>query len=312
MKNKKNMKKLFFLGCLSLLILGAQAQQRSNKSTTKSETFKIINKNNPYKFGFENEFQTYEWNFLNDDFCLVWWLQHGALIPCPLEDYMWLTYSNSELEELNVAATAFEGTTCVGILGNINGKEVDNYFDELFSPWFICTDTGEYVISFRVKILTPNEDLNFAFWNYGNLKDPLREEPVTVSSSDWELKTYTYSAQTNRDTMAFSFFAYSTVASAEGILIDSVNVYHKSSATGIQKTEITNINVYPNPITHILTIQTDRSYDITVSDISGRVVLQQKLMDEKSTLDFSNYQSGMYFIQFRNADEIKTIKIVKE
>jgi hypothetical protein len=81
--------------------------------------------------------------------------------------------------------------------------------------------------------------------------------------------------------------------------------------TGIQESEISNINVYPNPITDVLTIQTDRSYDITVTDISGRVMLQQKLNSENSVIDFSNYQSGMYFIQFKNASETKTIKVSK-
>ena len=79
----------------------------------------------------------------------------------------------------------------------------------------------------------------------------------------------------------------------------------------VQESELSNINIYPNPITDMLTIKTDRSYDITVSDVAGRVVLQQKLNNENSTVDFSSYQSGVYFIQFRNAEETKTVKVFK-
>jgi hypothetical protein len=68
------------------------------------------------------------------------------------------------------------------------------------------------------------------------------------------------------------------------------------------------ILVYPNPVSTKLNIEANPSYKMTLYDVMGSVILEQKV--EKS-IDVSNLKTGVYFIKFSNLKNSKTIKFVK-
>ena len=86
-------------------------------------------------------------------------------------------------------------------------------------------------------------------------------------------------------------------------------VLNKQEKEQVQKTN--NIKVYPNPVTNVLTIETmDKSEikNITISDMSGKLIYSNKL--ENNSVDVSFLKQGVYTITF-DKDKAKTFKIIK-
>ncbi len=78
-----------------------------------------------------------------------------------------------------------------------------------------------------------------------------------------------------------------------------------------------NIVVYPNPVTNNLFVQLQEigTFEVTITDVSGKVVLQNTITTNSKntiqTLDMSNLNNGVYFTTIKqNNEKPKTIKIV--
>jgi hypothetical protein len=70
-----------------------------------------------------------------------------------------------------------------------------------------------------------------------------------------------------------------------------------------------NFKIYPNPVSSILTIQSEKSIDtIEVFDALGRLVLTKK---STNTLDVSSLQSGTYLMKIGSQNSIENIKFIK-
>ena len=70
-----------------------------------------------------------------------------------------------------------------------------------------------------------------------------------------------------------------------------------------------NFKIYPNPVSSILTIQSEKSIDtIEVFDTLGRLVLTKK---STNTLDVSSLQSGTYLMKIGSQNSIESIKFIK-
>jgi hypothetical protein len=79
------------------------------------------------------------------------------------------------------------------------------------------------------------------------------------------------------------------------------------------KSEMTNVNVYPNPTNGKLNIDFAGTtlQQIDILDMSGRVVYNSKAeIQDATTLDVSNLQNGIYLIRLHSASNIKVQRIV--
>ncbi len=72
------------------------------------------------------------------------------------------------------------------------------------------------------------------------------------------------------------------------------------------------IDIYPNPSTGLFTIATDKEYEITISDITGKIILNKMIKDSKNEIDISNNATGIYFVKMKTGNNVLTFKIVKE
>ncbi len=72
------------------------------------------------------------------------------------------------------------------------------------------------------------------------------------------------------------------------------------------------ISVYPNPSNGFFNIETEENYIITITDISGKELKQINSKIGKTEIDISNQATGTYFIEFRNSEIVKAIKIIKK
>jgi hypothetical protein len=76
--------------------------------------------------------------------------------------------------------------------------------------------------------------------------------------------------------------------------------------------EQNSIKVYPNPSDGVFVIETENSYMISVSDITGKKIIDIETINGKTEIDLSAYSNGVYFMEFRNKDILKVTKIIKK
>lgn len=70
-------------------------------------------------------------------------------------------------------------------------------------------------------------------------------------------------------------------------------------------------SIYPNPNNGIFTITGSETYDISVVDISGRLVYSQPKNGNKTIVDISHLQQGIYIVQLLRDNEVYSYRIVK-
>ena len=71
------------------------------------------------------------------------------------------------------------------------------------------------------------------------------------------------------------------------------------------------VSVYPNPSNGNFTINVYKEYNMSVYDITGRVICTKLINDGASSIDLSNHNSGIYFVRLTNDNESKVIRVVK-
>jgi len=91
----------------------------------------------------------------------------------------------------------------------------------------------------------------------------------------------------------------------------NILVYQGAEVVNLKEISKTDISIYPNPTTGIFTVETEDVYEITITDISGKVISQIPNVTN-SKLDLSNQSNGIYFIKFQNNEHTETLKIIKQ
>jgi hypothetical protein len=71
------------------------------------------------------------------------------------------------------------------------------------------------------------------------------------------------------------------------------------------------VSVYPNPSNGNFTINVYKEYNMSVYDITGRVIYTKLINDGASSIDLSKHNSGIYFVRLTNDNESKVIRVVK-
>ena len=75
-----------------------------------------------------------------------------------------------------------------------------------------------------------------------------------------------------------------------------------------------NVRVYPNPTDGMVTLEFDMQsiYHATITDLTGKVLWQQSVVDQIIQLDISNYSAGVYLLVIDSGNRQTTMRIVKE
>ncbi len=91
----------------------------------------------------------------------------------------------------------------------------------------------------------------------------------------------------------------------------TVNVSEKLAVSDISKSKI---SYYPNPVTDVLNINSDKEIRlISVFDISGRKIVEQKSQTKKAIVNIENLSAGTYLVSITDSNnKLQTIKIIKK
>jgi Secretion system C-terminal sorting domain len=72
----------------------------------------------------------------------------------------------------------------------------------------------------------------------------------------------------------------------------------------------TNINIYPNPVSDILNLDTDENWSkAEIYDIAGRIMRSASLNGQ--SIDVSGLESGTYFIRLQGGEKVGLVKFMK-
>ena len=80
-------------------------------------------------------------------------------------------------------------------------------------------------------------------------------------------------------------------------------------ANGINEVAEGEVNVYPNPATTVINIDNAEGAQISVYDLSGRMVSNVNSASANQTIDASNLAKGMYIVRIVNDNNVITKKV---
>ncbi len=95
--------------------------------------------------------------------------------------------------------------------------------------------------------------------------------------------------------------------------------FHQTNLTlvAIENPELfTDISIYPNPASEVMNVDIPSGYsllDISLYDVTGKLILNKNQASEKLTIDVATMASGTYYLQVVNPQnkQLKTFKLVK-
>jgi hypothetical protein len=69
--------------------------------------------------------------------------------------------------------------------------------------------------------------------------------------------------------------------------------------------------LFPNPANDKVEVIAEGATGIKVADITGRVILERKVTDSRTTLNIAQWQNGLYFVTVSSAKAEKVLKLIK-
>jgi hypothetical protein len=117
--------------------------------------------------------------------------------------------------------------------------------------------------------------------------------------------TNTYAPQTNGSYAVIVEFPGNCFSTSNCVLIDYLS---------IEESTAVNFQVYPNPSngTIQISLPSNASAEIVLSDINGKIIYTKALVDGMNTLSLPNLNKGTYFMSVKTNDTIQQQKIIIE
>ncbi|MFT5780292.1 MAG: carboxypeptidase T [Crocinitomicaceae bacterium] len=146
-----------------------------------------------------------------------------------------------------------------------------------------------------------------------NSGQPTGEPLYDGTQNDWVLETIDLSDYLGESILVRFQFRSDNGARADGFYFDDLKINILSETLGIQDTETSSFNIYPNPVQNYLNITTAlNAYNIEVYTVQGQLISSSLANNGSKTIDYSSYASGMYLMKLTSESAIQTFKIVKE
>lgn len=194
----------------------------------------------------------------------------------------------------------------------INNCQVDSYF-VVFAD---STNAGNY---FAYNMSSGTGNLSYV-WDFGDGTSSTQQYPFHQYAVPGQYVLCLMVTATNGTTTCTDTYCDSSSVQkmASGFLMSQIAVIPQSVTDMKEENLLKGIVAFPNPINDELTIEMELSANIsgvtcTLIDALGKVVLINKIIDPKTTINTSNLDKGFYFLSVSNEEgkTIKTIKLIK-
>jgi hypothetical protein len=90
--------------------------------------------------------------------------------------------------------------------------------------------------------------------------------------------------------------------------------YYNGTDDGFETIELSGlkVNVFPNPSTNFITIESPQAAIMEILDILGQTIMQKTVPQGKADIDISGLAKGVYILRLCSNDKTEVTKIVKE
>lgn len=171
-----------------------------------------------------------------------------------------------------------------------NDNAVINY-------WLWYHSEAMYINSFYIMIYDmESETWNEAYKLANDFNSPYHyTEPYKLDISEWKGKD-----------VKIAFVKNGTYQMA----MDDINIISYNNDNLNENTK-SNLMVYPNPANEILNVKIEtipNNNVLTITDVTGRIVIRTTIIDNTSNADISDLNAGIYFVTL---DKYRTKLIVK-
>ena len=217
---------------------------------------------------------------------------------------------------------SYQGTTYANMNGYANGAANQNE-DWLIGFAEIPEGVGynEIWVEFRTAMKFDGDQLRVAIsTDYDGVSDPgeFNWEDIT-DAFDYSTGNYEWVESgaldvadiVDNQSFYIAFIYTSTPEAAASWEIDYVRVTGRDM-TAVNENEITTVNLYPNPANEQVSFVLDNDAQVSVFDVTGRMVSEMNATAGNTQLNVSELESGVYFVNFRYANGSTSVsKFVK-
>lgn len=89
--------------------------------------------------------------------------------------------------------------------------------------------------------------------------------------------------------------------------IDDITV-----STFVSEIETSNFSIFPNPANDFVIVEADNISEISITDLSGKIVYQKNINRSKERINISTFKSGIYILSVKDEYSVYTQKLIKE
>ena len=216
----------------------------------------------------------------------------------------------------------YQGTTYANMNGYANGAANQNE-DWLIGYAEIPEGVGynEIWVEFRTAMKFDGDQLRVAIsTDYDGVSDPgeFSWENITdafdysTGNYEWvESGAFDVADIVDNHSFYIAFIYTSTPEAAASWEIDYVKVTGQDM-TAVNENEITTVSLYPNPANEQVSFVLDNDAQVSIFDVTGRMVSEMNAAAGNVQLNVSELESGVYFVNFRYANGTTTVsKFVK-
>lgn len=323
------MKKIYLLG-LSLITLGAFAQQKGQKVYSVENSVKIEKKVTKAVgdtvFFFDSRFVQFANTADQNDFALN---MEDIDQQAPSTTYSnagftseWmLFYSLDQNDKLpgDVDSAFFWGATS----WFATPSQADNWFS--FGPITVPTTGGElswyekfnpqWTDSYEVFIITSVADMATGPQAYMDV-DPNADTPIytkaQISGDPNQPATDTIFTQVSYPLGQYAgqriwVVFHHNANDGDMLFIDHFLVTEQNNASVQELTNNKTFSIYPNPAQKELNINTLKTQDFSIIDVTGKVVMNISAKNSTIKVDLSELSSGVYFVKGQNGQIEKLV-----
>jgi len=236
-------------------------------------------------------------------------------------DACWTGYNGTSVPSTN---DFFTGTSVVqsgsysGGMYSCCGGISTNLPTYYISPAIINGTHSTQVYLRQSSYTSENFEIGTVSDNIGSNFTPVLTISSWPATPVWQKSTSSITTNSVNNRIAFRVPS----ASLKTYYLDSIVITNTGNASvgcnyitvGIDKAdkEMNSLTIFPNPAKQNLTIRTSQLSGIEIINLQGQIIKRINTIDKQTTIDISDFATGMYFIKVTTNKETTISKFIKE
>ncbi|MGV3632270.1 MAG: choice-of-anchor J domain-containing protein [Bacteroidota bacterium] len=199
----------------------------------------------------------------------------------------------------DLSGQSFEGSNYIAVKYNPTGNN-----DDLWSPvFFISNDVDDAFLTFNAKSLDPLYLESFEV-RYNNGSNTYLFPAVYAAPASY--MQYTFSLNQFKG-MAGWIQIKCTSVDKYYLLLDNINIYTVSNASGVKNAEMATFKVYPNPASDFIKIElnTNSKVSISVLTLDSKMIYEGQFDNTNSVEIVSkDWPKGIYYLMVNGKQQM--------